>query len=232
MGIWQNKKQKNYKRRWFSLGSEYGAGSQYDFYAEYKKYLAKDNLNMMKGYCSVSYPLMLMIIALTCTAIGWKVIYILPFVAGTAVIAVLHILLVRGVGKSNPVKTAYLMVTVFNVVWYVLVILYDGILQPHEPTIRGCLVFVLLVAIFNTLPLANMLGRLLAYLAFMACDLIFADAAVIHMDRADAKFSDDVQGSIAAGMNAHIMKPIDSSKLKNTIQDVLKMASMKKMTEL
>ena len=182
MGIWQNRKQKNYKRRWFSLGTEYGAGSQYDFYAEYKKYLARDNLNMMKGYCSVSYPLMLMIIALTCTAIGWKVIYILPFVAGTAVIAVLHILLARGVGKSNPVKTAYLMVTIFNVVWYALVILYEAILQPHEPTIRGCLVFVLLAAIFNTLPLANMLGSMLAYVVFMGSELVFADAAVIRMD--------------------------------------------------
>lgn len=61
---------------------------------------------------------------------------------------------------------------------------------------------------------------------------IEATQAIRAMDRADAKevpiiamsanaFQDDIENSLAAGMNLHLMKPIDVAKLKQAIQEVL-----------
>jgi CheY-like chemotaxis protein len=52
------------------------------------------------------------------------------------------------------------------------------------------------------------------------------------MDKADAKtipilamtanaFQDDIKQSLEAGMNAHLMKPLDEKKLRETIQEVM-----------
>lgn len=177
-----DRRQKNYKRKWFSLGSEYGKRSQYNFYAEYRKYLAQDNLSVMKGYCIASCPLILLIMTLMCNMLGWRPVYILPFVVAAAVMAGICVILDRYKDRAEPVKFAYALALAFNVVWYGIVIIYDVILQPHEPTIRGCLVFAMLAAMFNAIPVANILGSLSAYAVFMICEMIWADPAVIRAD--------------------------------------------------
>lgn len=174
--------QKNYKRKWFSLGLEYGKRSQYNFYAEYKEYLAQDNLNVMRGYCAASYLLLIITMILHCMILGWSFGHVLPFVLAFAAIVGIHVILEHNIDTAEPVRLAYILVVAFNIVWYSLVIIYDAILQPHDPTVRGASIFVLIAAIFNTMPLENILGSLSAYAVFMICDIIWADPDVVHAD--------------------------------------------------
>ena len=182
MDILKDKKQKNYKRKWFSMGTEYGKRSQYNFYAEYKKYLAKDNLMVMKGYCIASYPLMVLVMVIMCMNLGWSIRNVAPLLVAFAAMLGLHALLVRCTDTKEPVKMAYLLTGGFSIIWYGLVIVYDVVYFPHQPTIRGCLAFVILAAIFNTIPFENILSSLFAYAVFMICEGIWADVDVLRID--------------------------------------------------
>lgn len=63
-------------------------------------------------------------------------------------------------------------------------------------------------------------------------DGLEATRRIRAMDKADAKtipilamtanaFQDDIKQSLEAGMNAHLMKPLDEKKLRETIQEVM-----------
>ncbi len=189
MGKGHTGRQKNYKRKWFTLGREYGKGSQYNFYEEYKEYLAKDNLSVLGRYCGASYVIIAFMMVSTCISSGLILLNVLPFLIAETVIAAVHVILRKQQGRSNPVKLGYALAFVFNMIWYFLIILYDVILQPHDPTIKGCLVFVVLAALFNTLPVANILGSLAAYMVVMAFDIVYADPEVVGLDSINILFA-------------------------------------------
>ncbi len=189
MGTGHTGRQKNYKRKWFTLGREYGKGSQYNFYEEYKEYLVKDNLSVLGRYCCASYVIIAFMMVSTCISSGLILLNVLPFLIAETVIAAVHVILRKQQGRSNLVKLGYALAFVFNMIWYFLIILYDVILQPHDPTIKGCLVFVVLAALFNTLPVANILGSFAAYMVVMAFDLIYADPEVVGLDSINILFA-------------------------------------------
>ena len=50
-------------RRWFALGLEEEELAQYSVAGEYDAELSMDNLEALKGYCVISYPLLVLFIA-------------------------------------------------------------------------------------------------------------------------------------------------------------------------
>lgn len=182
-------RQKNYKRKWFSLGLEYGKGSQYNFYEEYKKYLAQDNLSVIGRYCCVSCVIIAFMMVSTCINSGLTLLNVIPFVIAGLVFTAVYMAVGKLQDRADPVKLGYMLASLFNLIWYLLIILYDIILQPHDPTIKGCLVFVVLAALFNTFPLANILGSLTAYAVVMVFDIIFADPGVVRIDGVNILFA-------------------------------------------
>ena len=169
-------------RRWFTLGLEEEQYLQYNVLLEYNMLLAKDNMEALKGYCVISYPLLFLMMITRCLINGYLYINIIPFLFAVVGIIGIQFFLKRDITKSSVVKRSYILTASFNIVWYAIAIFYDVIVQSGKPAVLSCLAFVLLASLFNTHPKDNIIGSLLAYAVMMLVEFWYAPPGIRHTD--------------------------------------------------
>lgn len=167
---------------WFTLGLEEEHSTQYSALSEYNPALAKDNLESLDGFCSLSYLLLLLMLLSRCFTYGFTTVNFVPPLLAACGITLVKILLKQNFTRTKPVKTAYLLTGLFKVTWYAVAIYYDVFIQPDTPSVLSCLLFVLLTALFNTHPLDNILSALLGYSIMMALEALYVPGAVFRSD--------------------------------------------------
>lgn len=175
-------KWKNKIHKWFALGLEEERTSNYNALLEYNKVLAEDNLEALREYCKFSIPLLIIIAVVRCTVNGLKTINIVPFAVALLGIMYIQRILRHDDHKISIVPLSYILSALFNIIWYVVVICYDVILQPNSPAVLSCMVFAVLALLYNAHPKDNMIASMLAYCVMLVLDYIRVPEDIFYFD--------------------------------------------------
>ena len=171
-------------RRWFALGLEEEELAQYSVAGEYDAELAMDNLEALKGYCVISYPLLMLFIAVRWIG-GGRWMDLLPFGLAAVCILGIQMFLKRNIKKRSTVQLSYRLTGLFNLIWCAVAIWYDVVLRPEAPGVLICLVLLLLTSLYNAYPRDNIIVGLSVYIVIMVFDFQLSSPGVCYADAVD-----------------------------------------------
>ena len=156
--------------------------SQYDALAEYNGVLARDNLDQLRDYCSISCPLLLLLILTRCWMDGFTAVNILPGLLVGLGIDGIRTCLRHGLPDRDPVYWSVRLCTAFIFLWYALSFFYDIFLHSERPAIVSCMVFLAMANLFHTHPRTNILSGLFFLSSMLLLDLRFVPLNITLLD--------------------------------------------------
>ena len=171
------KKIKNGFHNWISLGLAEDYQFRYDTISEYNDSLARDNLNVLHGYCLSSFPLLLIFMFGNWALKGITLQTTLPiFIAALAFLLLLHLLLLPE--KGELVSRSYMYTAGFNAIWYAVAIYFDVIINPERPAVYCCIAFALLALLYTCHPRDNIAASLIVYVIALVLDYFHASTDI------------------------------------------------------
>lgn len=160
-------------RKWFLLGLDEEYGTNYTALSEYNLALAKDNLNLLLGFCAPSLFLFCAI-----TILGFFSHHITPVYFCMLIPELLGLLIIFLILKYRPCKCSditlsYVVSILFNTIWYTYVIGYNIFIHSNFSETMICLAFLLLSSLLNAHPKDNIISCLFFYLIYVALEYFY-----------------------------------------------------------